>query len=437
MKTIFQKLRFNILLLIFIFTLGSFISQAQDRKESFDKSFSLSASGNFDFSCYDTDLKVNTWNKDEVKLVGEIIIKGGDKEDQDKLIEVFKNPEITQSSNSLKIVTNMVSNTIIIGPISTITLINGSKIKIDKYSAKYTLWVPESIAFTLKSKYNDIEIAPLKGKINFDLYDADLTMAGYGSNAIFTMKYSNASIGNGGDAMFNIYDSDIEVVEMKNAKITSKYSGIVIGAVNTLDFDSYDDDIKIEKINSLNSTAKYSDYKIKGDLTNCIIDLYDSDIEAANISQLIFSGKYSEIKAGNVNQFHIKDIYDSDVKMAEVGEFSCDESKYDYFAFSSIKSSVKMPNVYDSDLVIGKADPSLKLFEGNFKYCSISMPLDPALSFSLEFETTYGEVKYPKERFTKNITSIKENSKHQFSGSTGENAVCKIKFTAYDSNVSF
>jgi hypothetical protein len=44
------------------------------------------------------------------------------------------------------------------------------------------------------------------------------------------------------------------------------------------------------------------------------------------------------------------------------------------------------------------------------------VPLDPALIFSLEFETTYGEVSYPKERFTKNITSIKENGNISFLG---------------------
>ncbi len=435
MKTKNQKLPFNIIIVTILILISNTI-KAQEQKESFDKIYPLSATGNLEFNCYDTDLKVKTWNKDEVKLTGEIIITGGDKEDQDKLFEVFKNPEITQGLNSLKIFTNLAKNTITVGPITTITLVNGNKIKINKYTAKYTLWIPESVAFILKSKYNDIEIAPLKGKIMFDLYDADLTLAGFGSDAQFDLKYSNASIGKGGNAILNVYDSDIEAIELNNVNIESKYSGITIGIANALKVNSYDDDVVFEKANSLISVAKYSDFKIKGDLNTANLDFYDSDITGLNIGQLMLTGKYSEVKAGNVNQLYIKNIYDSDIRLAEVGDFICDESKYDYIVFSGIKTSVKMQDAYDSDLIVGKVDQSFKFFEGNFKYCSINMPLDPALNFSLEFETTYGEVKYPKERFLKNITSIKENGKHQFSGSTSENAPCNIKFTAYDSNVS-
>ncbi|OFX85777.1 MAG: hypothetical protein A2W99_05605 [Bacteroidetes bacterium GWF2_33_16] len=435
MKTI--KLKSKIYLLLFGIIFLSFYTQAQEKKDSFEKSFSINSTGDLTFSCYDTDLKVNTWAKNEVKLSGEIIIKGGEDDDQKILLDLFKNPEIIQGTNSLNIKTNLSKSTTQIGPFKRTTLVNGKTINIDKYTIKYTLWIPESIAFNLKSKYNKIEIATLKGKIDFDLYDADITMASFGDDAKLTMKYSNASIGNGGDAILNIYDSDIEALEMKNVEITSKYSEIIIGSANTLDLNSYDDDIIIQNINSLKSEAKYSDYRIKGDMSNCIINFYDSDIEAINIGTLVFSGKYSGIKAGNVNQFVVKSIYDSDVKLGDVGEFSCDESKYDYFVFGGIKKLIKMPNTYDSDLTISKVYPSFALFEGNFKYCSVIMPLDATINFSLEFETTYGEVKFPRERFSKKITSIKENSKYQFAGATSETPTCDIKFGAYDSNLVF
>ena len=65
------------------------------------------------------------------------------------------------------------------------------------------------------------------------------------------MKYSSAAIGKGGDAILDIYDSEIEAKEMNNVELVSKYSEIEIESINTLDFNSYDDDIKIGKINSL------------------------------------------------------------------------------------------------------------------------------------------------------------------------------------------
>jgi len=165
MKTI--KLKFNILITLASILFVSFNSQAQEKKDSFEKTYNLASTGEFTFSCYDTDLKVNTWNKNEVKIYGEIIIKGGDADDQQKLIEVFKNPEVNQSSNILEIKTNIAKSTVMIGPFSKTTLVDGKTITVDKFEIKYTLWIPESIAFNLKSKYNDIETGLYNGKFWF------------------------------------------------------------------------------------------------------------------------------------------------------------------------------------------------------------------------------------------------------------------------------
>ena len=431
MKTIKQISKILIAILIFITSINS--SFAQERKDTFEKSYKLNSTGNFIFSCYETDLKINTWKKDEVKLMGEIIIEGGEKDDQDKLIEVFKNPETSQSANSLKIETNMSTFTVIIGPFRKTTLVNGTKIKVKKYKVKYTLWIPESISFNLKSKYNTIDIATLTGKVDFELYDVDLTMLSYGKDSKFEMKYSSASIGKGGDAVMNIYECELEAIEMNDVEINSKYSKIDITTINTLDFDSYEDKIKIGKINSLNSEAKYSDYRINDDITNCIINLYDSDIEAKNIDQLVFTAKYSSLRALNINSIKIDNLYESKIDASIVGKFSCNESKYDKIEFEAITKSLDFISAYELNLRVGKVETSFESFTGSFKYGSIKLPLDPALEFSLKFETTYGKVDFPRNRLKINDMNFNDSKKY-FEGQTSDNPKCKIEFKAYDTD---
>ena len=431
MKTIKQISKILIAILIVITSINS--SFAQERKDSFEKTYKLNSTGNFTFSCYDTDLKVNTWKKDEVKLMGEIIIEGGDKEDQDKLIEVFKNPETSQSANSLKIETNMSTFTVIIGPFRKTTLVDGTKIKVEKYKVNYTLWLPESINFNLKSKYNTIDIATLTGKVNFNLYDADLTMLSYGKDSKFEMKYSSASIGKGGDAIMDIYECELEAIEMDNVEINSKYSKIDITSINTLDFDSYEDKIKINKINSLSSKAKYSDYRINDDITNCNINLYDSDIEAKNIDQLVFTAKYSSLRALNINSIKISNLYESKIDASIVGKFSCNESKYDKIEFEAITKYIDFTSAYELNLRVGKVDPNFESFTGYFQYGTVSLPLDPNLDFSLKFETTYGDIDFPKNRLKINDMNFNDSKKH-FEGQTSDNPKCKIEFTAYDTD---
>jgi len=435
MKTI--KSIFRILftaLLIFCFAANA---SAQERKETFEKSYKLSSAGDFTFNCYDTDLKVNTWQKDEVKLVGEIFITGGDKEDQDVLVEVFNNPKVSQFGNSLNIETDMAKNTVMIGfgPKMSVTLVNGKKVKIDKYKVNYTIWIPESVTFNLNSKYNDIDVAALTGKANFKLYDADLTMLSFGKDSRFEMKYSSASIGKGGDAIMNIYDCELEAIEMNKVEIESKYSEIEIGTINTLDFNSYDDDIKIEKLNSLKTEAKYSDFKIRSNMANCIIDFYDSDIDAMNIDKLVFNAKYSSLEGGDVKSVNISTLYDSDIKLGMVGEFVCNESKYDDIRITSISKLVNMPLVYDTDISFGKALAGFESFTANFKYGSVKMYIDPSIEFSIKLDATYGSVDFPKDRIKVREMNITESGKKYFEGQTKENPACKIEIKSYDCTI--
>lgn len=429
MKTLKQI--FNIVLILAIVSLATQNANGQERQEKFEKTYQIKSSGEFSFACYDTDLKVNTWKKDEVKLMGEIIIEGGDKEDQDKVIEIFKNPQVTEGTNSLSIETHMASSTVVIFPIIKMTLVNGERVKIKKFTAKYTLWIPESIAFNLKSKYNDVDIATLTGKVQFELHDVDLTMLSYGNDSRFDMKYSSASIGKGGDAILNIYDSELEAIQMENVEITSKYSEIEIETINALDFNSYDDELTIEKINSLESEAKYTNYTINGDIKNCILNFYDSDIDAQNIEKLIFTGKYSSIEAGNAGKVVINTIYDSNIRLGTVGEFSCTESKYDEMKFEQINRSLTFGSAYELALEINKVGTAFEKFKGEFKYGHVNLPINSSIEFYLKFQTTYGDVDFPKNRL-RVIDMNFDDSKKFFEGETTENAPCKIEFIAYD-----
>ncbi len=70
-----------------------------------------------------------------------------------------------ESPTSLSVKTDLARNTLVIGPFKKITLVNGKTIRVDKYKASYTIWIPKSVAFELKSKYNNIDIASLTGEL--------------------------------------------------------------------------------------------------------------------------------------------------------------------------------------------------------------------------------------------------------------------------------
>lgn len=432
MKTI--KPIFKLSVIAILILAGISDSSAQERKESFEKSYKLSKTGEFSFSCYDTDLKINTWDKNEVKLRGEIIIDGGKEEDQNKLIDIFKNPKSSESSNSLEIETNLTKSTIIIGPFIKTTLVDGQTIRVKKYKAKYEIWMPKSAALNLKSKYNKIDIANLTSNVDFKLYEANLTLASF-KEGKFDMKYSSGDIGNGESAQFDVYECKFEIKNIEKVIANSKYSGFIIENTNLLAVDSYEDKFRLNTLTQgLTGKAKYSNFTINSNTQIIDLDVYESDIEAKNIQELKYNSKYSTVSAEDINTINCNVLYETKIYASNVGSLRCEQSKYDKFKFNSIGKSIYFDTAYETDIDILKALPTLEDFSGNFKYGYVNMPLDPKLEFSLNFETNYGKINFPKGRVKVDHMSDKDGSKYSFRGSTIDIPKCKIRFKSYETD---
>jgi len=411
------------------------LNVAQDNKQTFEKTFKIEPNGELEFSCYDTDLKINTWDKNEVKLKGEIIIEGGSEDDRAKLFEVFKNPNISQSSNSLKIGTDLARSTLVIGPFKRMTLVDGKTIRVDKYEASYTLWIPKNLSLELKSKYNDIYIANLQGDAEFDLYEVDLTLISF-KNADFEMKYSSADIGNGEHANFEIYESEFEIKSISEIDARTKYSEYKIENAGYINVDSYEDDFEIKKLSKgLNCNAKYSDFVIYSNTEKIEMDVYETDLEVLNVNEVEYSAKYSKFKAENVTNFKCNSLYEVKIYANTVGTFSCHESKYDNINIREITKSVDLPSTYELDMDVQSVASSLVKFHGDFKYGTVNFPLPTNLEFKLDFLATYGDVDFPKDRIKIRDLYIKEDSKQSFEGATSENAKCEIRIKSYDADI--
>jgi hypothetical protein len=424
-----------IVLLTLLFALPAYSVNQDEKQDSFETTYKLNAGGTLSFRIYNSDLKVNVWKNNEVKLAGEIIVTGGKSEDRELLIAAFKEPEVKSESNFLDINTQFWKNMMSAGPFNRISLENGKKVSVTKFKASYTLWIPESIVFELNSKYNNVEIAGFKGIFNFDLYDADIHTGDFADNSHFNAKYSKINIGSSGNTSFDLYDCEITSQNLKDITITSKYSTYSLSSVNNLKADSYDDDFEITNLAGIEAKASYSSFILGGNIGNASLDLYDTDVKGGNYKSLDYSAKYSELAADEVVSLNIISIYDCSVKINRVTDFKCNESKYDDISLNTAANSIAMPVTYDTQLNVNKLLPSFSSFTGDFKYGAVTLSADPALSYKLSCETTYGSVVYPEERFTKNpLTYIEKNSKKQIEGSTDPNAKCEINFTAYDLN---
>jgi len=431
MKNVKSIFRISIVILVLIS--NSLYAKVGDVSDKFEKSFKISDSDKLELSMYDSDLQINTWANSEIKLTGDIVISGGDKEDIEKLLNAFKNPEVNQGGGRIEIDTRFSEGMItVLGIYKKLKLINGDNVSITSYKANYTIWVPEKIAFKLISKYNSIKSANLLGSLDFELYNVNLDMGNFGDNSKFDMKYSTINAGKGKDARFELYDSKVYANEMNKIIVDSKYSKLNCKSVNLVVLESYNDDFDFDNLNGIDINAKYTKLNAKGNANLGKFNLYDCNIVVDNFKKIEYDSKYSEINANVVGEFSIKTSYNDTYEVKEVGDFSCLDSKYNKFQIGLVNSSINLPDTYDTQFAVNKCGSGFTSFKGEFKYGDVKLTFDPLVSINLEFESTYGDITFPKDKFKKPYTSISGDTKTQFEGSTDANAKCNIKFKTYD-----
>lgn len=436
MKNVISVFRISAYIAVFVISVNPLFANNNEVKDRFEKTFKVSESDKLILNMYDSDLQINTWKSNEIKLTGEILISGGDKDDIDKILHAFKNPLVDQGAGTIKINTIFSEGTVkVMGFYQKTKLSTGESVSVSSFKATYAIWIPESIALTLNSKYNNVKAANLSGITDFNLYNVTLDMGDFGDKSVFNAKYSTVNAGKGKDVKFDIYDSKFTFNELGKVIVTSKYSKFTSEIVNLLVAESYNDTYTIGNLRGIDIDAKYTTLNAKGNANLGKFSLYNCNVEVENFAKIDYDSKYTEFNGNKVGTFAITTSYNDTYVIKEVNDFSCDDSKYNKFRIGAVQSSLNFPSSYDSELIVQRVSTNFTSFRGDFKYGSVRLMVDPMLNYKLICNNTYGEINYPKERFkNKPLIYIEKDSKTQFESSTDPNAKCEFNFTSYDMN---
>lgn len=423
----------KMLFIIIIMTKGQIL--AQEVKDSFEKKFNLKNTGSLFFKGYKSDLKINTWEKEEVKLIGTITIEDGKKAEQESLIKEFKNPSISSSTKKLEIetmeATIITQKKGIFGFYRSVTTRNGNKIEtISKFKTEYELWIPKSIYLHLNSRYSRIDIADFFGDADFQLYETKLNLMSF-KKAVFDMKYSTAIIGKGDVAKFNVYECEITAKTITTFSTDSKYSVFNIENSKMITVSSYEDRFFLTNLSQgITGKAKYSRFEIKSNIDEIDLSIYQSNVKIENTNKFILSAKYSEVIAKNIETFNVNKLYETRIFGAKIGVLACQESKYDKITLESIKKSIDFKSAYELKLDVSKTEKSLENFSGYFKYGYVEMPLDKDLDIRVDIDINRGKLIYDNKSFPK---IEKVGTRKVFKGEN-KYAKCEIKIKSTDTN---
>lgn len=391
-----KQLYFKTLLLAFLLTFASkaVFSQNYEATKTLAKSAGVPENVTVHVTNHSGDIDFTSTNDKSVSIHTDIKVTTKTKEDADKLIKAIESFEFELQGNSMNIDTRFYKSMNSINGRSTITLLNGDKIKIKDFEINHKINLPKSASLNLKNKYSDVSMESLEGEAQLNLYNTKLTAANFASAVHIESKYSKLNVQNlTAKTKLNLYDTDIVFKTAVDLEIESKYSKFEGEQAGKMDINSYDDNFEIDEFTDLKLEAKYSDLVSEAVLNELDLNLYDSDVRISSAKTCRFSGKYCELKLGNVKQLNIPSSYDNDIYLGKTISINIDESKYSLYKMKTT-SKFEM-NGYDDNVEIATLNSDFEGISIDGKYGKLIVDAG-SVPFKVDVNMKYGKVNIPE-----------------------------------------
>ena len=435
----------SIVILLFAGLSISTVAAQTTKTEQVTKVYEITPTGSLHFiSGSRSNVEILTWDRNEVKVVGELTYGGIDnKEDLDKLLNAFKNMDAQSSKDALKLNLNLiVSSMFKSGGVfkkgeSLIVLSNGDKITSftsfgvqNNIETTYTIWIPATLSVKAESKFGKLKMASIKGNVDFTLRNNDLVMGDFGESGVFEIGFSKATIGSGGMSKFNVYNSEVNAAELKNATIDARFSKFNIVKANDVSLTSYNNNsVVFGMLNNIDASARFSTIRIENNAGKASFDFQNSKLFGGNFQSMeISSARFSEFSAADVvGETKINLSNNSKYNFATVNTFSCKQSRFDAFKFDQIIVAASFPETNNTRIDIQGTSASFSGFSGNFRFGTVNLKLNPNVVYNLNYDGTYGRLDgVSPDKFKTKFISDKSNTKSTVQG-LNAGAKCNIE----------
>jgi uncharacterized beta-barrel protein YwiB (DUF1934 family) len=380
------------------------------------------------------ELKVETWEKNLVKLDIAVSIDG--EEDQvEKVMEVIRKMNFVQDGEKVSFNTRFyTSMSGMIPGRFIVTLLDGSMARLYKLDLSFVLTMPKNNPLSLTQAYENVSLPDLNGKVILDLYETNLVAGKLPGCQMLTAKYGKAEIDSVRDIILNIYENKLKLMHAGNVTMNSKYSETEISRAGTMTINAYEDKFIILKHGNLTIKAKYTTF-ILSDFTKGAFDLYECKLKAGNSDIIAMSAKYCELEFISCKAI-VLTSYEDKFSSDQVGDLKAGSS-YSSYKISRLDGSMNVTNSYEDKFIVmqvGKNFTGISLIS---KYSNVDLLFESGTAYKLDADLKYSGFDYPKSSF-REIRYHKEDDIFQYLGVTqegDENTVPVVKLQMYEGGI--
>ncbi|WP_167604937.1 hypothetical protein [Maribellus sediminis] len=369
------------------------LAQDYETSKTVSKSLAVPNDVKIEMTNHSGDVKFVLSNSNEVSLKTSVNLHVRDESDAKRILEAIDEFEFDLQGSRLKIDTRFYRNMNTINNRSTLTLLNGDKVKLKDFTISHEISIPVNAQIDLENKYSNVSLPDLKGPAKLNLYNSKLNAEDFESSLELEAKYSKLYVSDlKAETQLTLYDTDVEFASAGAMKVESKYSRLEGDKAQSLNINSYDDKIFVDELNSLEMEAKYSDLESEAELNDVKLNLYDCNLKIASAKDLKFDGKYCELKLGNVKNMVIGQSYDNDFYLKKSQSIQISESKYSSYSMST-NSQFKIIG-YDDRVSIEKLSDNFEGISFDCKYGKLNIG-SGSVPFRVDVMMKYGKIDLP------------------------------------------
>ncbi|MEO9485426.1 MAG: hypothetical protein ABJG47_18345 [Ekhidna sp.] len=353
----------------------------------------ISGSDIINIRAKDTELIVETWDKNEVEIVATIRFDGEMSNKMENFLAEFEENvknNISMTGGELEIDANLdIPNKIQIGSKNIgINVSFGDK----ELKLTYKIKAPKANKYIISSSYQDVRLVGSFDKLDLTQYSGDLE-AGIIKSANMNLKYGTASFESINEGEMELYEQKLEINTLGVLELNAKYSNLEFEKVDKLEVVAYESDFEIGMITEMKGNMKYGEVNIAESIENAKFEFYEMSIEAAEAGTIeLEDSKYSKFEFGTVSTITFDQSYEDETDIGTVDSFESKNSKYGNHTIDLLKGNLKL-YAYEDEIAIDDLGNNATELIIDGKYIDASIGIGTA-SFNLMTNVKYGKVIY-------------------------------------------
>jgi len=433
-----KSIIYKIISLVILFGFGAFsFSQEDEIHENYKWTFDVSKDVKIYFNNYDCDVIIKTWDRPRIEFTLFVDAEGISEEDAKRLDAYLEKMTFNSSTGLVEINTKFWDSRVSSFGRTRMKIRGEKDIKLKAFETRGELYIPADGQLALTSKYSNIELGDINGRLKLDLYNDKLFASMVGNHAEIKAKYTNMEFADMRDVSADLYNCDIEAGNMGHLDLQSKYSKVFVKNAEDLKIDSYNDKLYFDTNGDLSFTSKYSSFTSKKS-GHLHADNYNSTMIIEEAGNVEITSKYTKYEFKKAGECIISSSYNETFQSGYCTTLDVTETKYTTYKVDELVTALVITESYNDKFTIARTGADFGKFKFNSKYWNMNLGLSDALNFKLKANVKYPKFDINEEAFSVRI-KIQESSNLEYEGVKGSESpgIPLFEVSGYDLTLNF